>query len=73
MFFFKMKGNFIRKLTFLNFCEIWAKIIQYRNTNIYGSVNLYEMKKNSQKSIFMNKYVKNCDFCIYFGNMTTKK
>ena len=63
---------------FGNLCEILAKIIQYRIKNIYENVYYDEIsscfpKDYARKSILMDKFVKNFDFCLHFGDMTTKK
>ena len=59
-------------------CKILAKIIHYSIKNINENVYYDEIsncfpKDYARKSILMDKFVKNFDFCLHFGDMTTKK
>ena len=61
---------------FGNFGKILGKIIQYRSKNIYENVSSDEIrncfpKEYARKSIFIDKFVKNFDFCSILGDMTS--
>ena len=77
--FLQNQGRFHQKIViFQNFGEILAKNIQFRNKNIYDNVYLDAIRnifpqKFPRKSIFTDKYAKNQDFCLHFGNIATKK
>ena len=71
--------QFQQKIVILgNLFKILVKIIQYRIKNIYENVYYDEIsncfpKDYARKSILMDEFVKNLDFCLHFGDMTTKK
>ena len=62
---------------FRNLCKILAKTIQYRIKNIYENDYYDEIsncfpKDYARKTILMDKFVKNFDFCPHFGDIRTK-
>ena len=57
-----------------------AKLMSFTNLskniyeNVYSVATRYCFPKEyARKSIFMDKFVKNFDFCLHFGDMTIKK